>query len=593
MKNLVNRREFLKISALSATTLFISSALTGCGGSNETSDYIQVGFDHGVASGDPLNDRVIIWTRATPKESVSDSATFPIDYEISTDAEFSQILRKGVVSTFKESDYTIKIDLQDLEADTVYYYRFLSGGTISDIGKIKTLATGDIAQVKMAVFSCANYTNGYFNAYMEASKIEDLDVAIHLGDYIYEYGMYDEDDGVTPAYATQNAQAIGRVLPSDNDKECIALEDYRRRYALYHTDEGSKAIHAACPMIVVWDDHETANDAYIDGAANHQEDEGSWDDRVAAALQAYFEWLPIRPIENKKEIYRSFDFGNLVSLHMLETRLNSRTKELSYAKYFDAQGAFDGASFVGDVSSTDQVLLGETQLSWLKDKLAGSSATWQVLGQQILMGKMHLPAEFLAPIGQLDYAKTQEEYDALIGQINTLMAELVALKMKNLQGETLTAQEELRLQTKLPYNLDAWDGYAYEREVIFDTVRALDKNLVVLSGDTHNGWRNNLVDKNGNRVGVEFATASVSSPGFEEYVALDSLEKAMNFEGALQLLIDDLGYLNASDRGFMLITFKKDTVTSKWIYLQDTKSTNYTINNAREEEISIGRSLDY
>jgi len=383
-----------------------------------------------------------------------------------------------VLNTSKERDYTIKIDVQDLDAGTVYYYRFKSEETVSDIGKTKTLPVGDVSQVKMAVFSCANYTNGYFNAYMEASKIEALDVSIHLGDYIYEYGMF-EKDGVTPAYATQNAQAIARVLPSDNDKECISLEDYRKRYALYHTDKGSKAIHATCPMIVVWDDHEISNDAFVDGAANHDESEGVWSTRVEMALQAYFEWLPIRPITNKKEIYRSFDFGNLVSLHMLETRLNSRTKQLSYAKYFDAQGAFDGTSFIGDVSSTDQVLLGETQLSWLKDKLADSSATGQVLGQQIVMGKMYLPAELLAPIGQLDYAKTEEEYNALIGQINTLMAELVALKMRNLQGGTLTAQEELRLQTKLPYNLDAWDGYAYEREVIFGTVRALDKNLVV------------------------------------------------------------------------------------------------------------------
>ncbi len=587
MKSLVNRREFLKISALGATTLFISSALTGCGGSDTTSDYIQVGFDHGVASGDPLNDKVIIWTRATPKESVSDSATFPIDYEISTDAEFSQILRRGVVSTSKESDYTIKIDLQDLEPDTVYYYRFSSGDTLSEVGKTKTLATGDIAQVKMAVFSCTNYTNGYFNAYMEASKIEDLDVAIHLGDYIYEYGMYNEDDGVTPAYATQNAQAIGRVLPSDNDKECIVLEDYRKRYALYHTDEGSKAIHAACPMVVVWDDHETSNDAYIGGAANHQEDEGSWDDRVAAALQAYFEWLPIRPIENKKEIYRSFDFGNLVSLHMLETRLNARTKQLSYANYFDATGGFDASSFVTDVTSDTQVLLGETQLQWLQNQMQSSSAVWQVLGQQVIMAKINLPAELLVPIGQLEYVQTQEEYKDLIEQINRLLGELVALKIKKLQGETLTQEEEARLATVLPYNLDAWDGYAYEREVIFGTAKALGKNLVTLSGDTHNGWKNNLVDKDGDTVGVELATPSVSSPGFEDYVGLDTLDKAMSFEGALQLLVDDLEYLNSSDRGFMCVTFTPNSVTSEWVYLLNTDSSIYHLNESRVKEISI------
>ena len=587
MKSIINRREFLKISALSATTLFVSTALSGCGSEDTTSDYIQVGFDHGVASGDPLNDKVIIWTRATPKEAITDDRVFNINYEVALDQEFSNVVRKGVVSTSKNQDYTVKIDVQDLEPDTTYYYKFSSNAVFSNTGRTKTLALGEVSQVKMVVFSCANYTNGYFNAYKEASKIEDLDVAIHLGDYIYEYGMYNEDDGVTPAYATQNAQAIGRVLPSDNNKECIALEDYRRRYALYHTDEGSKEIHAACPMIVVWDDHETANDAYKDGAANHQEDEGSWDDRVAAALQAYFEWLPIRPIENKKEIYRSFEFGNLVSLHMLETRLNARTKQLSYANYFDANGNFDAASFVADVTSEQQVLLGETQLQWLQNQMQSSSAVWQVLGQQVIMAKIHLPAELLVPIGQLEYVQTQEEYNALIDQINSLLGELVTLKIKKLQAETLTQEEEARLATVLPYNLDAWDGYAYEREVIFATAKAFNKNLVVLSGDTHNGWKNNLVDKDGESVGVEFATPSVSSPGFEDYVGLDTLEKAMNFEGALEVLVDDLEYLNASDRGFMSITFTPNSVTSKWIYMQNTDTPEYSINSNRQKEISV------
>jgi len=578
----MNRREFIRVSALAATTLFVSTSLGGCSGS----DYIDVAFAHGVASGDPLKDKVIIWTRATPLVDLAEDELFDIDYEIATDESFEHIIRSGTVKTSKERDYTVKIDVQKLDAGSVYYYRFSAKNTKSIIGRMKTLPEGSVSQVKLAVFSCANYPNGYFNAYMEASKIDDLDATIHLGDYIYEYGMF-EKDGVTPAYATQNAQAIGRVLPSDNDKECIALEDYRRRYALYHTDAGSKAIHAVCPMIVVWDDHEIANDAYTDGAANHQPEEGSWDDRVAAALQAYFEWLPIRPTENKKEIYRSFDFGDLVSLHMLETRLGARTKQLSYAKYFAANGNFDATLFVADVTSDQQVLLGETQLQWLQGQLQNSTATWQVLGQQIIMAKIHLPAELLAPIGRLEYAQTQAEYDALIAQINTLLGELVRLKRKKLQGATLTAQEELRLETKLPYNLDAWDGYAYEREVILGTAKALGKNLVVLSGDTHNGWKNNLVDQGGNQVGVEFATASVSSPGFEDYVGLDTPEKAMNFEGALQLLVDDLEYLNSSNRGFMCVTFTPNSVTSKWIYMQNTDTSAYTVNEGRTKEIHI------
>ncbi len=585
MKNLINRREFLKISALSASTLFISTAFSGCGNSSEPSERVE--FLHGVASGDPLSDRVIIWTRVTPQEFVEDDKIIDVNYEVATDSEFQNILRSGTVNTSKDVDYTVKIDVQDLEPNTKYFYRFISRDVKSNVGKTKTLPVGAVSQVKMAVFSCSNYTNGYFNAYMEASKIEDLDVAVHLGDYIYEYGMWEEDDGVTPAYATENAESIGRVLPENNNKECINLEDYRRRYALHHTDAGNQAIHSACAMIVVWDDHEIANDAYKDGAQNHQPDEGSWDDRVAAALQAYFEWLPIRPIANKKEIYRSFDFGDLVSLHMLETRLNARTKQLSYANYFDSLGNFDSTSFLNDITSDKQVLLGETQLQWLQGKLLSSPAKYQVLGQQILMGKIMLPSELLVPISKLDYVETQDEYDVLISQINTIMSELVAIKIKKLQGQTLTEAEELRISTVLPYNLDAWDGYAYEREVIFATAKAYEKNLIVLAGDTHNGWKNNLVDKDGDKVGIEFAAPSVTSPGFEDYLKFKTDEDALNFEQAVTLLVDDVEYLNASDRGFMLVTFTPDNITSKWIYMQNTDSPEYLVNQNRTKEISI------
>jgi len=586
MKKLINRREFLKISALSASTLFISTAFNGCDSSGYNS--IDVEFKHGVASGDPMEDRFIIWTRATPlNENLQDDFIFDIDYEIANDSQFSNVIRNGSVSTSKLVDFTIKIDIRDLDSETVYYYRFLSKDKKSEIGKAKTLPVGNVDMVKMAVFSCANYTNGYFNSYMEASKIEDLDVTIHVGDYIYEYGMYDEDDGVTPAYATKKAQAIGRVLPDDNSKECVTLEDYRKRYALYHTDEGSKAIHAACPMIVVWDDHEIANDTYKDGAQNHQDDEGNWDDRVAVALQAYFEWLPIRPIENKKEIYRSFNFGNLVSLHMLETRLNARTKQLSYVNYFDVNGNFDTANFLADITSDQQVLLGETQLQWLQGQLQNSSSIWQVLGQQIIMAKVNLPAELLVPIGKLDYVQSKEEYDALIEQINILLGELVALKMVKLQGGTLTQEEEARLSTALPYNLDAWDGYAYEREVIFGTAKALSKNLVTLSGDTHNGWKNNLVDKDGVKIGIELATPSVSSPGFEDYVGLNTLEKAMNFEGAIELLVNDVEYLNSNNRGFMCVTFFQDRIVSEWFYVSTVDSQEYSIDKSRTKKIEI------
>lgn len=564
----ITRRDFLKISAITACSLVVSTGLSGCMDIYNPTD---VAFNHGVASGDPLNNSVIIWTRLTPKDELD---TLKLGYEVSKDKKFKKLIQSGSIITKKENDYTVKVDLQGLEAGTVYYYRFKSNEKVIT-GKTKTISTNP-SQVKMAVFSCANYTNGYFNAYMEASKIEDLDVALQLGDYIYEYGMFDEDDGVTPAYATQNAEAIGRVLPSDNDTECITLEDYRKRYALYKTDEGALSIHANVPFIVVWDDHEIANDTYIDGAENHDESEGSFEDRKLAALQAFFEWLPIRPyVEGNNEIiYRNFEFGNLLSLYMLDTRVIGRDKQLSYASYYDSLGNFDAASFTADLTSSSRTLLGADQLGWIQMKIATSNSTWQVLGQQVLMGKMLLPAELLALIAQLEADLTDEQKYAVVMQLNATITELITLKF--------TDPTNPRLTTLLPYNLDAWDGYFYEREVVYGTAAAYGKNLVVLSGDTHNSWANNLKDLNGNNVGVEFAGTSVSSPGFEEYIGLPTMEASMQFEYAITTLVDDLLYANFNQRGFMEVTFTSNEVNTTWHYVANTDSTTYTMDTTRQ-----------
>lgn len=569
----ISRRTFLKLSALSACSLVVSTGLSGC---NSHDNHAEVGFLHGVAAGDPLQDKVIIWTRVT-----TDADSIDVDYEVSTDSAFNDIIHNGTVRTSVATDFTLKIDIQELDAGTQYYYRFKSNGKISETGRMKTLPVGSVEQVRMAVFSCANYTNGYFNAYDLASQLGDIDVTVHLGDYIYEYGMY-EADGVTPAYATSNAAAIGRVLPAENAGECITLEDYRRRYALYRTDKGLQALHKSAAMIVVWDDHEIANDAYKGGAENHNSDEGAFDDRVAVSLQAYFEWLPIRPVTDKKEIYRNFTFGDLLSLHMLETRIFGRDRQLSYSDYYNSALEFDQSKFTADLTSSDRTMMGAVQAEWLQTQMAVSTARWEVLGQQVLMGRMSLPAEMLTLISMLEnpqmYGMTKEE---ILVRINSSMAELVTLKMRKLQGETLTAEEETRLSTVMPYNLDAWDGYFAEREVIFGTAKAYGKNLIVLAGDTHNAWANDLKDMHGEAVGVEFATTSVSSPGLEEYLSLSGLEQAMQLEGAFSLLIDDMKYCNILDRGFMEVVFTHDNVVSNWHFVSHYDSALYSMNRAR------------
>jgi alkaline phosphatase D len=573
------RRDFLKVSAFSFCSLVVSTGITGCSSAHNST---KVDFLHGVASGDPLTNSVIIWTRLTPVDSVDE---LNLNYEVSKFENFSALTHSGIVTTKKTEDYTVKIDLQNLEENTVYYYRFKANEKTSIVGKTKTLSSS-ASKVKFAVFSCSNYPNGYFNSYKDVSEIEDIDVVLHLGDYIYEYGMYENDDGVTPAYATSNASAINRVLPKDNDTELLTLDDYRKRYALYHTDEGSLSIHKNLPFITIWDDHEVANDTYKDGAENHDSTEGDFETRKLAALQAYFEWLPIRPVEqgNDEIIYRSFDFGNLVSLHMLDTRIIGRDIQLNYSNYFDSLGNFDQTKFATDMSDSSRTMMGSEQLIWLQGKLATSTARWQVLGQQILMGKMFLPSELLTLIVQLNTDLTSEQKTAVLTQLNTVLVELVTIKTRILQGDTtITSAESARVTTTLPYNLDAWDGYAYEREVLYATIKNLGKNVVVLAGDTHNSWANELKDNSGNNIAVEFATTSVTSPGMEDYAGLSTTEIAMQFEDAITLLIDDLKYTNLNQRGYLIVEFNENEAIATWNYVDNINSTTYSLDESRKK----------
>ena len=417
--------------------------------------------------------------------------------------------------------YVIKVDATGLRAGTRYWYRFSVGDRRSAVGRTRTLPTGTVSQVRLAVFSCANYPAGLFNVYAEAALRDDLDACLHLGDYLYEYDR--------AGYASASAAALGReVLPAG---ELLTLADYRTRHAQYRGDADLQALHAAAPMIAVWDDHEIANDAWTDGAENHTAPaEGAWSDRKAAALQAWHEWLPVRTGADRAAIYRSFDFGNLVSLHMMDTRLAGRALQLDYASYLGA-GGFDAAAFTAALGDTGRSLLGSAQTTWLQQQMTASTATWQVLGQQVLMGRMNIPAPILFEALNPGSGVSVSAYGAIAAKAATAPA-------------TLTPTEQAILaQPSIPYNLDAWDGYPVTREQVLGTARALGKNLVVLAGDTHNAWASDLDDAAGNPVGVEFATSSVTSPGFEEYLPT---ENPQQLAGALTqprptLLFSDIG----------------------------------------------------
>ena len=586
MSNRISRRRFLR-NAAGSITVASTLPLAACSSSDDDDgDHIVdggstvVAFDHGVASGDPLADRVILWTRATP----SRDETLTLQWEVAGDEGFSQIVRSGEVQTDDMRDYTAKVDVNGLGVATTYWYRFRHGETVSATGRTRTLPTGAVSQVKLAVFSCANFPAGYFHVYAEAARRGDIDAAVHLGDYIYEYSR--------EGYASEQAAALGRLAEPVN--EIVSLADYRQRHAQYRSDPDLQALHAAMPMIAVWDDHEVTNDTWLNGAENHQPDtEGDFELRKAAAIRAYHEWLPTREQSPLNKIYRRFDFGDLLSLHMLDTRIIARDEQLSYGSYLpalvtnpDPAAGLNNflAAFGGDVTALDRELLGRDQTRWVTAGMADSTAKWQVLGQQVLMAPVQLPLPIL--LGLLSAA----------GQLGSFVpppelaitpAQYVSLLQRQAMGDTLTLPEQQILAMPcLPYNLDSWDGYWMARETILAAARDFDRNLVVLAGDTHNAWASELRDTAGVAVGVELATSSVSSPGFEEYLAgagtpeeLATLVTGLanlNNLGSGNASAGSLKYADTSRRGYMVVTATHDEVRADWHYVHTVKDENYT-----------------
>ena len=580
------RRNFLKASAAGFGVAVLSLGLTGCRFDDEDEQSLDISFAHGVASGDPLADSLILWTRVTPLDPTTTS--IKVQWQAATDPDFANISHNGETHISAATDFTLKVDLQGLNANTTYYYRFKSNGKTSPIGVGKTLPTGSIDKVKFAVISCANYPAGFFHVYGEIAKQTDIDAVLHLGDYIYEYG----NDG----YATEDAGILGRLLPEDNSDEIISLADYRNRYAHYRTDSNLQAAHSNCAFITVWDDHEITNDTWRNGAENHNEGEGEFSERKLHALQAYFEWMPIRNVADKERIYRRFEFGNLVSLYMLDTRVLARDEQLNYAD-FDLTSAQGQSDFANALSSPSRALLGNEQLTWLTDGMTTSNSKWQVLGQQVLMTKMHLPFEVLQLLVSLQISQANGgDTNALLAQASALFAELAQIKGRVLAGDpSVTDAERARVDTTAPYNLDAWDGYAYEREVLLGTAIAAQKNLVVLAGDTHNGWAGQLVTDAANPIaasqnaGVEFATSSVSSPGLEEYLALNTQgpEATAQMEQVIPLLVNDLIYNNLVDRGYLTVTFTPEQATAKWNYVSSIKTASYEMQTERSKELRM------
>ncbi|EGR0767935.1 alkaline phosphatase [Vibrio parahaemolyticus] len=553
----LSRRDFMKVVSSTA----VATGLIGCG--SDDNESVAVSFEHGVASGDPTQTQVIIWTRVTTAASYVD-----VSWQVASDMEFSNVVQSGVFTTDTGRDFTVKVDVQNLNANSQYYYRFIVGEMMSEVGQTQTLPEDGVEKASMAVVSCANYPAGYFHVYREILNQHEqspFDVVLHLGDYIYEYGA--------GGYASEDAAALGRE-PSKG-AECITLDDYRKRYAQYRQDADLQALHAKLPMIAVWDDHELANDTWKNGAENHQDDEGSFIDRRAAAAAAWTEWLPVR--ENTFSnmlIYRQFSFGNLVNLMMLDTRLVGRDKPLDYFSLsVPTMEAIGG--LVAQSRSADRELLGTEQLAWLMNEFNTHDAKWNVLGQQVLMSRMELPSSVMTAMFQLFTSTEEKKTEALLA-VNTAITGYLADPSAD--------------PISLPYNLDAWDGYYVEREKVYQLAKASSGNFVCLAGDTHNAWASELKDVSNNPIGVEFATSSVSSPGLEEYLALDPVAIAQ-MEYTLPHLVSELQWADIKQRGFMRVTFTADAAQSTWYLVSTIKDKKYQV-TTKSASTTNGTTLD-
>ncbi|QIB65316.1 alkaline phosphatase D family protein [Kineobactrum salinum] len=509
-----------------------------------------VQFKHGVASGDPGPHDVVLWTRVTPQGDAK-HGDVAVDLEIALDPAFREgnRLLPGLRAVASR-DYTLKHVLRNLQQGTDYYYRFHSQGSTSPTGRIRTLPQGEVDSLRFAVASCALWSSGYFHAYDAIANMEGLDAVFHLGDYIYEYGSAAGD------YGMRIGNRIGRMPEPAHRLQSLA--DYRQRHAQYKSDQQLQRAHACAPWITVWDDHELANNSWHSGdEATEEEDSAPWNAKKIAALRAYYEWMPIRePLANDRQsaACRSFRFGDLLELFMVESRLTGRDRALDYKQDLQWDGDQpDTASFQALLENPAREMLGAWQTDWLRQSLSQSVAAgvnWQVLGNQVLMARVAAPSVRSAMPARL--------WEELLGRLSGPQRERV------LRNELLSAHD-------IPSNLDSWDGYPAARSRVYDAIREANARVVALAGDTHMFWANELWDDQGRqRVAVELATTSLTSPSYGDYLPEAPIGTAMAARSR------EVIYNDPKSKGYLDITFDRNHVTASFISMSSVTEKDYT-----------------
>jgi len=516
---LASRRNVLRGAAVSGGALALSSR--GFDVAVAAAPARRGIFGYGVASGDPLADRVIIWTRATPPTPPGRPPATPgsglgdpllVHWEVATDDSMRDIVRRGRVRTSARADHTVKVDVTGLSPYTRYYYRFRANGEDSALGLTRTApdVAGEVHALRMALVSCSNYTGGWFTAYRAIAQRTDLDAVLHVGDYLYEYGNGADRYG---------PPALVGVRDHQPPTEIISLRDYRLRHALHKADDDLREAHRVHPWITIFDDHELTNDSWSDGAQNHNPGEGDFYARRAAAYQAYLEWMPFRLPDQSvphrgTRFFRRFTFGDLAELSVIDTRQNRSQQVGNFVVAGDpatAAALDDPARFLPEPA----------QMDWIKQGIAATTAPWHLVAQQTVMTRVRFPGAALgAPAG----------------------SQLI--------------------------NADQWDGYRNDQRELIGHARAQSTDTVVLTGDIHSSWANELVADPGDLPGgTEFVCPSVTSDGFYELVrnatglpVEASVATAQGVAAGVRGLSPWVRYLDGVGHGFVVVDVTPERV---------------------------------
>ncbi|MEV5312178.1 alkaline phosphatase D family protein [Streptomyces sp. NPDC052610] len=493
-------------------------------------------FLHGVASGDPLPDGILLWTRVTPTpEAVPGSGLGPdveVRWTVALDKAFTNVVAKGSVTATAASDHTVKADVRGLAPATDYWFRFSAGATDSPAARTRTApaASAAVANLRFGVVSCANWEAGYFSAYRHLAGRGDLDAWLHLGDYIYEYG--------TGEYGTRGTV----VRPHVPAHEILTLADYRARHGRYKTDPDLQALHAVAPVVAIWDDHEIANDTWSGGAENHTEGaEGSWAARQAAAKRAYFEWMPVRPAI-AGTTYRRLRFGKLVDLSLLDLR-SFRSQQVSVGD--------------GGVDDPERTLTGRAQLDWLKAGLTSSDTTWRLVGNSVMIAPFavgSLSADLLKPL-----------------------AKLLGLP-----------------QEGLAINPDQWDGYTDDRRELLAHLRAnAIRNTVFLTGDIHMAWANDVPVNAGTyplsaSAATEFVVTSVTSDNLDDLVKVPEGTVSAVAAPVIRAANRHVHWVDTDRHGYGVLDITADRAQMDYYVLSDRTEADATASWARSYRTRSG-----